>query len=173
MRLARGLAAAAALALAGPAAGYVLPPAAVLKKVADRMSERKADLERLEIDDSGSTLRKAKEDVYLSARAMSYFSKLAALDTVEPLDAVSRPGFSRNMLLREPVGVVGAITPWNSPLLMYAMKLGPALAAGNTVVVTNEVGDGVVLDGEVLDRCECAVLVAVGVSSAAPLSSEG
>jgi aldehyde dehydrogenase (NAD+) len=108
---------------------------ALLKRVADKLTERKAEFERLEVDDSGSTVRKAKEDVYLSARALAYFSKLAALETTEPLDAVSRPGFSRNAILREPVGVVGAIIPWNFPLKMAVWKLGPALAAGNTVVL--------------------------------------
>jgi betaine-aldehyde dehydrogenase len=108
---------------------------ALIKAVSDKINERKVDLEKLEVDDSGSTLRKAKEDVFLSARAMNYFSKLAAAETSGPIDGLSRPGFSRNILQREPVGVVGAITPWNFPLKMAVSKLGPALAAGNTVVL--------------------------------------
>lgn len=109
--------------------------AGLIKSVSDKINERKNDLEKLEVDDSGSTIRKAKEDVYLSARAMSYFSKLAALDPQEPIDSLSRPGFSKNFILREPVGVVAAIIPWNFPLKMAVWKLGPALAAGNTVVL--------------------------------------
>ncbi len=109
--------------------------AALLKAVSDKINERKSDLERLEVEDSGSTIRKAKEDVYLSARAMSYFAKLAALDPQEPVEGLSKPGFSANYLLREPVGVVAAIIPWNFPLKMAVWKLGPALAAGNTVVL--------------------------------------
>ncbi len=109
--------------------------AALLKGVSDKINERKSDLERLEVEDSGSTIRKAKEDVYLSARAMSYFAKLAALDPQEPVEGLSKPGFSANYLLREPVGVVAAIIPWNFPLKMAVWKLGPALAAGNTVVL--------------------------------------
>jgi len=108
---------------------------ALIKAISDRINERSADLERLEIDDSGSTLRKVRDDIKLSARAMYYFSKLAAGDQTEPVEGLSKPGFSQNLVLREPVGVVAAITPWNFPLKMAIWKLGPALAAGNTVVL--------------------------------------
>jgi acyl-CoA reductase-like NAD-dependent aldehyde dehydrogenase len=66
---------------------------------------------------------------------MYYFSKLAALDLSEPVDGLNKPGFSKNLLVREPIGVVGAIIPWNFPLKMAVWKLGPALAAGNTLVL--------------------------------------
>lgn len=108
---------------------------AILKGVSDKINERKSILEGLEVDDSGSTIRKAKEDVFLSARAMNYFSKLAALDPLEQIEGLSKPGFSRNLIIHEPVGVVAAIIPWNFPLKMAIWKLGPALAAGNTVVL--------------------------------------
>ncbi|MDH3251966.1 MAG: aldehyde dehydrogenase family protein, partial [Ignavibacteria bacterium] len=88
-----------------------------------------------EVADSGSTLRKAKEDIYLSARNLANFAKLGLQDLSEPLDSVSKPGFSKNMLVRDPVGVVAAIIPWNFPLKMAIWKIGPALAAGNTVVL--------------------------------------
>lgn len=107
----------------------------LIKAVSDKINEGMKDLVALEVDDSGSTVRKAKEDVYLSARALSYFSKLAGLDPTEPIDGLGKPGFSRNILVREPIGVVGAIIPWNFPLKMAVWKLGPALAAGNTVVL--------------------------------------
>lgn len=109
--------------------------AALLKAVADGINERKNELEQLEVQDSGSTIRKAKEDVHLSGRAMSQFSKFAAAEFTEQIDGLSRPGVSRNYLVREPIGVVGAIIPWNFPLKMAIWKLGPALAAGNTVVL--------------------------------------
>ena len=48
-----------------------------------------------------------------------------------PLDKKGFFNFTRH----EPLGVIGAITPWNSPLLLTAWKLAPALAAGNTVVI--------------------------------------
>ncbi|MBI1807693.1 MAG: aldehyde dehydrogenase family protein [Ignavibacteria bacterium] len=108
---------------------------ALLKSVSDKINDQKADLEQLEVEDSGGTIRKVKEDLYLSARAMSYFSKLAVMELKEPIDGLSKPGFSQNFLVREPVGVVAAIIPWNFPLKMAIWKLGPALAAGNTVVL--------------------------------------
>ncbi len=106
-----------------------------MKAISDKINEKKSYLELLEVEDSGSTIRKAKEDVYLSARAMNYFSKLAVLDTMESIDGLTRAGVSRNFRIHEPIGVVAAIIPWNFPLKMAIWKLGPALAAGNTVVL--------------------------------------
>ena len=108
---------------------------ALLKAVSDKVNGRQKELVGLEVDDSGSTVRKAKEDIYLSARNMYYFSKLAALDLMEPIQELSKPGFSQNFIVREPIGVVAAIIPWNFPLKMAIWKIGPALAAGNTVVL--------------------------------------
>ena len=108
---------------------------ALIKAVSDKINERKSDLELLEVEDSGSTIRKAKEDIQLSTRAMNYFSKLASMELVSPIEGLSKPGFSQNFLVREPIGVVAAIIPWNFPLKMAIWKLGPALAAGNTVVL--------------------------------------
>ncbi len=107
----------------------------MLKAISDKINERQKELIALEVADSGSTVRKSKEDIYLSARNMNYFSKLAALDLTETIEGLNKPGFSQNLLVREPVGVVGAIIPWNFPLKMAIWKLGPALAAGNTVVL--------------------------------------
>ena len=109
--------------------------AGYLKSISDKINENSKLLTELEVADSGSTLRKAKEDIYLSARNMYSFSKLALTELDEPLDTVSKPGFSRNLLMHEPIGVVTAIIPWNFPLKMAIWKLGPALAAGNTVVL--------------------------------------
>ncbi len=108
---------------------------ALIKAVSDKINEHKTELEQLEVEDSGSTIRKAKEDVYLSARAMNYFSKLATIEPVQLIDGLSKPGFSQNLLAHEPIGVVAAIIPWNFPLKMAIWKLGPALAAGNTIVL--------------------------------------
>jgi len=106
-----------------------------IQGISDKINEKFKELVTLEVMDSGSTYRKAKEDVYLSARNMYYFSKLAARDLTEPVEGLNKAGFSKNIILREPVGVVGAIIPWNFPLKMAIWKLGPALAAGNTVVL--------------------------------------
>jgi acyl-CoA reductase-like NAD-dependent aldehyde dehydrogenase len=107
----------------------------LLKVVSDKINERQKELIELEVEDSGSTIRKAKEDIYLSARNMNYFSKLAALDLMEPIQELSKAGFSQNYIVREPIRVVVGIIPWNFPLKMVIWKIGPSLAAGNTVVL--------------------------------------
>ncbi len=108
---------------------------ALLKGVSDKINAKSKELVALEVDDSGSTIRKAKEDVFLSARCMNYYSKIAGNDLSENVEGLSKPGFSQNLLVREPVGVTAAIIPWNFPLKMAVWKLGPSLAAGNTIVL--------------------------------------
>ncbi len=107
----------------------------LLRTLADKITEHSKTLADLEVADSGSTLRKAKEDIYLSARNLANFAKLGIQDLQESLDTVSKPGLSRNILVRDPLGVVAAIIPWNFPLKMAIWKIGPALAAGNTIVL--------------------------------------
>ncbi|HEY9165647.1 MAG TPA: aldehyde dehydrogenase family protein [Candidatus Kryptonia bacterium] len=106
-----------------------------LKKISDLINEKAAELVELEVLDSGSTLKKAREDVFLSARAFNIFSKLAVGENEREMIEISKPGYARNILRYEPVGVVGAIIPWNFPLKMAAWKIGPALAAGCTIVL--------------------------------------
>ncbi len=108
---------------------------ALIKAVSDKINERTKSLIDLEVEDSGSTIRKAKEDIFLSARCLNYYSKLAAQDFTENIEGLSKPGFAQNLLVHEPIGVVAAIIPWNFPLKMAVWKLGPALAAGNTIVL--------------------------------------
>ncbi len=109
--------------------------AALIKALSDKINENKKQLVELEVLDSGSTIRKAGEDIYLSARNLANFAKLGLTELDRELDDVSRPGFSKNLLLHEPIGVVAAIIPWNFPLKMAVWKLGPALITGNTVVL--------------------------------------
>jgi betaine-aldehyde dehydrogenase len=106
-----------------------------LKAISDKLNEKAKDLIKLEVADSGSTVRKAGEDVFLSARCMNYFSKLASQDLTTDVADLSKAGISKNTVFYEPVGVVGAIIPWNFPLKMAIWKLAPALAAGCTVVL--------------------------------------
>lgn len=107
---------------------------AVIKQIADKIKENSSKLHELEIQDSGSTFKKAKDDMFLAYRAGSVFSKLALADLNETLD-ISKEGVSKNILVREPVGVVSAIIPWNFPLQMAMWKIAPALAAGCTIVL--------------------------------------
>lgn len=106
-----------------------------IKKIGNKINEKAAELTELEVLNSGSTIKKAKEDIFLSARSFNIFSKLTPTESERELTEISKPGFAKNFLRYEPVGVVGAIIPWNFPLKMAAWKLGPALAAGCTIVL--------------------------------------
>lgn len=107
----------------------------IIKQIVDKINENAKQLTKLEAMDSGSTIRKAGEDVFLSAKSLNYFSKMAAEELDEEIAGLSKPGVSKNIIRREPVGVAALITPWNFPLKMAIWKLGPALAAGCTVVL--------------------------------------
>lgn len=107
---------------------------AIIKQIADKIKENSSLLQELEIKESGSTYKKSKDDMFLTYRAASTFAKLALLDLNEILD-ISKEGISKNLLVREPVGVVSAIIPWNFPLQMAVWKIAPALAAGCTIVI--------------------------------------
>jgi acyl-CoA reductase-like NAD-dependent aldehyde dehydrogenase len=107
---------------------------AIIKELANRFKARSEEFQELEIKDSGSTYKKAKDEMYLCYRALNTFSNLALTDLSEKLD-ISKEGVSKNLLVREPIGVCAAIIPWNFPLQMAMWKIAPALAAGCTVVL--------------------------------------
>lgn len=107
----------------------------ILKQVVDKINENAKRLTELEVMDSGSTVKKAAEDIFLSAKSLNYFSKMASVNLDEEVDGLSKAGVSKNIIRHEPVGVCALITPWNFPLKMAIWKLGPALAAGNTVIL--------------------------------------
>lgn len=107
----------------------------ILKQIVDKINENAKFLSKSEAMDSGSTIRKASEDVFLSAKSLNYFSKMASHNFDEEVEGLSKPGVSKNIIRREPVGVAALITPWNFPLKMAIWKLGPALAAGCSVIL--------------------------------------
>lgn len=107
----------------------------IIKQIVDKINENREKLAKLEVSDSGSTMKKATEDVYLSARSLNHYSKMALVDLNEEVEGLSKPGVSRNIVRREPVGVCALIIPWNFPLKMAIWKLGPALATGCTVIL--------------------------------------
>ncbi len=105
----------------------------LLLKLADAIEADADYLSELETIDTGHPIRDTRRlDVPRTAAAFRYFGGIAdkVLGTVIPVE----PGFL-NYVTREPLGVVGAIVPWNFPLLFTSWKMGPALAAGNTVVL--------------------------------------
>jgi aldehyde dehydrogenase (NAD+) len=105
----------------------------LLLKLADRIEEEADGLARLEALDTGHPIRDARNiDVIRTAACYRYFGGMADKfqGSVVPVEA----GFL-NYVQRAPIGVVGQIVPWNFPLMFTSWKMGPALAAGNTVVM--------------------------------------
>ena len=106
--------------------------AAILMKIADRIDENAELLAQIETMDNGKPIRETTAiDVPLSSDHFRYFA--GAIRTVEGTATVLDGNFM-SLVLREPIGVVGQIVPWNFPFLMAAWKLAPALAAGNCIV---------------------------------------
>lgn len=105
----------------------------LLLKLADAIEARADELARLESIDTGHPLRDTRGlDVIRTAVTFRYFGGMA--DKVQGSVVPVEQGFL-NYVLRQPVGVVGQIVPWNFPLMFTSWKMGPALAAGNTVVL--------------------------------------
>lgn len=105
----------------------------VLQRVAARISTEANELARLECRDTGFPLRdclSAARDV--AARRFEYYGSLADKLGGETIPV---PGRILDYTLREPLGVVGQIIPWNSPLWEGSRCIAPALSAGNTVVL--------------------------------------
>jgi (Z)-2-((N-methylformamido)methylene)-5-hydroxybutyrolactone dehydrogenase len=105
---------------------------ALLRRFADLVASEAERLAEIETTDNGKLLAEMRAQLNYLPQWFHYFGGLA--DKIEgrviPID---KPGVF-NFTREEPLGVVAAITPWNSPLLLAAWKLAPALAAGNTVV---------------------------------------
>ncbi|HSJ64791.1 MAG TPA: aldehyde dehydrogenase family protein [Gemmatimonadaceae bacterium] len=104
----------------------------ILWRMADIIEQRADEFARLEVFDNGKPIREAHIDVRQSVDALRYY---AGWTTKLHGATIPVRGNMLNYTLREPVGVVGAIIPWNFPLLMAVWKIAPALACGNTVVL--------------------------------------
>ena len=104
----------------------------LLLRLADAIESNGDELATLETRDTGHPIRDASRlDVPRTAATFRYFGGMA--DKVQGSVVPVERGFL-NYVLRVPVGVVGQIVPWNFPLMFTSWKMGPALAAGNTVV---------------------------------------
>jgi gamma-glutamyl-gamma-aminobutyraldehyde dehydrogenase/4-guanidinobutyraldehyde dehydrogenase/NAD-dependent aldehyde dehydrogenase len=104
-----------------------------LVRFADLMLANKDELALLETLDMGKPIRYSRSvDVQLAQNCIRWYGE--AIDKLYDQVAPS-PQDSLALITREPVGVVAAIIPWNYPMLMAAWKIGPALAAGNSVVL--------------------------------------
>ncbi len=105
----------------------------LLMRLADLVADAAPELARLETRDTGKIIRETTAQIAYVADYYRYYAGLA--DKIEgahlPIDKPDMEVWTR----REPVGVVACIVPWNSQLFLSAVKIGPALAAGCTVVV--------------------------------------
>jgi acyl-CoA reductase-like NAD-dependent aldehyde dehydrogenase len=106
---------------------------ALLRRIGDLVTERSKALAEIEVRDNGKLYAEMSAQTAYMAQWYHYYGGLA--DKIEgsviPTDKPDTFNYTRY----EPIGVVAAIIPWNSPLLLTAWKLAPALAAGNTVVI--------------------------------------
>jgi aldehyde dehydrogenase (NAD+)/betaine-aldehyde dehydrogenase len=104
----------------------------ILNRIAALIRERAGDLARLETLNVGKALSSTRAEVEVAAATFEFFAGAANKIYGETLGPFAG---SFAYTVREPVGVVGAIVPWNYPLMLAAWKIAPALAAGNTVVL--------------------------------------
>lgn len=105
----------------------------LLRNLADLLSDHGEELARIETRDNGKLLREMSGQMASLPGWYDYFSGLA-----DKIEGTTPPPTKPDMFTytrQEPVGVVGAILPWNSPLLLMTFKVAPALAAGCTMVV--------------------------------------
>jgi len=106
---------------------------ALLRRLGDLIAVRSPALAAIEVRDNGKLYAEMSAQTAYMAQWYHYYGGLA--DKVEGAVLPSDKPQTFNYTRYEPLGVVAAIVPWNSPLLLMAWKLAPALAAGNTVVV--------------------------------------
>ena len=107
--------------------------AKLLMKLAQLVETHGPKLAELESLNAGKPIRDSKAiDAVTAIDALEYFAGMA---TKIQGDTIPVPGPYINMTLREPLGVIGGIIPWNYPLLQAVWKIAPAIAAGNTVVL--------------------------------------
>jgi betaine-aldehyde dehydrogenase len=103
-----------------------------LAKLAALVKDHTEELAQLESRNTGKPITSARGEITGVSLVFDYYAG-AANKIYGQTIPVSKPGL--DMTLREPIGVVGLIVPWNFPLLMASWKLGPALAAGNTCIL--------------------------------------
>ena len=111
--------------------------AAVMRRIAAAANEVADELVELEMSANGATVRQATGfHIGYALAHFNYFADLAETYAWQrPAPIATFPALGQSVVHREPIGVVGAIAPWNFPLLLTLWKVGPALAAGNSVVV--------------------------------------
>ena len=125
----------AAAAAAAPGWGRLTPKerSELLHRVADRLAGHAGLLARLESASTGKPPAVAQDDITQTVDTFRFMA--GALRATTSAAAGRYAPDHLSVILREPLGVVGVVTPWNYPLLMAAWKIAPILAAGNTLVI--------------------------------------
>ncbi len=127
-------------AVTGAAAMRRLPThqrMAMLSRAADAIASRHAEFARTIAREGIKTIREARKEVTRAIDTLRLSAEEARRITGETIPFDQRPGSENRFgyYVREPIGIVGAITPFNDPLNLVAHKVGPALAAGNAIIV--------------------------------------
>lgn len=106
--------------------------AEIIKKAVMIAEERSEEISRLLTLENGKTIKESREEVKNSLESINYFAEgvMNILGETYPVEKVDR----LSVTIKQPVGVVSAIVPWNYPLLLLSWKIGPALATGCTVI---------------------------------------
>jgi acyl-CoA reductase-like NAD-dependent aldehyde dehydrogenase len=104
---------------------------ALLHKLANALEEKLEELAKLEARNAGKPISDARGEMGMVVETFRYYAGAPERNTGRTIPVSG----GVDMTFREPLGVVGLITPWNFPLTIAGWKLGPALAAGNTVVL--------------------------------------
>ena len=104
-----------------------------LNRLADLVDQRRAEIARTITLENGKPLAQSIGEVVLAVDHLRWFAEEArrAYGRVIPHQTSGK----RNLVIRTPLGVIGAISPWNFPLMLAVRKIAPALAAGNTVIL--------------------------------------
>lgn len=105
----------------------------LLHEVARKLTERTEALAELLTREGGKPLVENRDEMGWSAACFRYYAEISRNSRGRVIPSVESSQL--NLVLKEPFGVVGAIVPWNYPILLMAWKVAPALAAGNTVVL--------------------------------------
>ncbi len=125
---------------------------ACLRRLSDLLAEKSEDLGRVESIDTGKMLKETRWQAKYIAEFFQFYAGCADKISGEtlPIDKPDLFVFTK----REPLGVVAAIVPWNSQLFLVAVKMGPALAAGNCVVLkASEYASAAMLEfGELIEK---------------------
>ena len=123
-----------AVAMADPAWAKLLPHerARILRRISDGLAAELESLAQLQLRDNGKPIYETRGLVISASNTFQFFA--SALETLESEVTPARGAFL-TMTTYQPLGVIGAITPWNSPIASEAQKVAPALAAGNAVVL--------------------------------------